>query len=56
MTASLIRRFVFVLLAAVFAVSTAYAADSKGNRAVVGKVWKEPTTGIEFVWIPKGCF
>ncbi|MBI2289556.1 MAG: SUMF1/EgtB/PvdO family nonheme iron enzyme, partial [Betaproteobacteria bacterium] len=23
---------------------------------VAGKVWKEPTTGMEFVWIPKGCF
>jgi len=24
--------------------------------AVAGKVWKEPLTGMEFVWIPKGCF
>ncbi len=24
--------------------------------AVAGKVWKEPTTGMEFVWIPKGCY
>lgn len=56
MTAFLFRRFVFVLLVAVSAVSTAYAADSKGNLAVAGKIWREPTTGIEFVWIPKGCF
>ena len=24
--------------------------------AVAGKVWNEPVTGMEFVWIPKGCF
>ncbi len=24
--------------------------------AVAGKTWVEPTTGMEFVWIPKGCF
>ncbi len=24
--------------------------------AVAGKVWKDPTTGMEFVWIPKGCY
>ncbi len=24
--------------------------------ATAGKVWKELTTGMEFVWIPKGCF
>ena len=22
----------------------------------VGDVWRDPTTGMEFVWIPKGCF
>ncbi len=24
--------------------------------ATAGKVWIEPTTGMEFVWIPKGCY
>ena len=24
--------------------------------AVAGKPWTEPVTGMEFVWIPKGCF
>ncbi len=24
--------------------------------AVAGKTWVEPTTGMEFVWIPKGCY
>ncbi|MBI3574759.1 MAG: formylglycine-generating enzyme family protein [Gammaproteobacteria bacterium] len=62
MSARLIRQFVFVLLSAVLTVSTVLAADPKRNLAVAkpatvaDKVWKEPTTGMEFVWIPKGCF
>ncbi len=26
------------------------------HDAVASKVWKEPITGMEFVWIPKGCY
>jgi formylglycine-generating enzyme required for sulfatase activity len=27
-----------------------------GNAARSFKIWKEPVTGMEFVWIPGGCF
>ena len=26
------------------------------SGAPTGKTWKEPYTGMEFVWVPKGCF
>lgn len=35
---------------------TAATKPEPSPGAVAGKVWKEPTTGMEFVWIPKGCF
>jgi len=28
----------------------------ESSPSVAGKVWKEPITGMEFVWIPKGCY
>ena len=47
MIARLIRQFAFVLLLTALAALAAFAA---------GKTWTDPTTGMEFVWIPKGCY
>lgn len=43
-----------VMLAA-FAAPAVHAA-SVNDKIAVGKTWLEPSAGIEFVWIPKGCF
>ena len=47
---SRLQPWVAPLVVGLAAVSVAFAA------LATGKVWKEPTTGMEFVWIPKGCF
>ncbi|MEK7815467.1 MAG: SUMF1/EgtB/PvdO family nonheme iron enzyme [Pseudomonadota bacterium] len=35
---------------------TAATKPEPSPGTVAGKVWKEPVTGMEFVWIPKGCY
>ena len=32
------------------------ATKPKPEPAAVGKSWTDPVTGMEFVWIPKGCY
>jgi formylglycine-generating enzyme required for sulfatase activity/ankyrin repeat protein len=50
----------FVLLAAVWIISPTARAQTKAesNQAErrAGEVWREPLTGMEFVWIPTGEF
>ncbi len=41
-------------VASIAPVSATKPKPSPGT--VAGKVWKDPTTGMEFVWIPKGCY
>ncbi len=36
--------------------SSASASGSGSNYASSGKSFTEPETGMEFVWVPKGCF
>lgn len=55
-TASPVCQIVFALLFVAFSVSAAHAAPKKDKPAAAGTVWKEPVTGMEFVWVPKGCF
>jgi formylglycine-generating enzyme required for sulfatase activity len=33
-----------------------HASNSDGVARSAAKTWKEPITGMEFVWIPGGCF
>ncbi|MGC8491702.1 MAG: SUMF1/EgtB/PvdO family nonheme iron enzyme [Syntrophobacteraceae bacterium] len=38
-------------------ISPPMQSASRGeNRMTILKTWKEPITGIEFVWIPPGCY
>lgn len=39
---------------ALLSVSTPSSVPPSNPRA--GDMWKEPVTGMEFVWVPKGCF
>ncbi len=48
-------RIALILFVVVFAVLPVYAAPVR-DKLAAGKIWKEPITGMEFVWIPKGCF
>jgi formylglycine-generating enzyme required for sulfatase activity len=42
--------------AAVASIAPLQATKPKPEPSIAGKAWTEPTTGMEFVWIPKGCF
>lgn len=37
-------------------ISLLFAVPAQAADLVAGEVWIEPTTGMEFVWIPKGCY
>jgi len=32
---------------------TSFAAT---DAPAAGQIWKEPVTGMEFVWVPEGCY
>ena len=36
----------------------AYPCNSTAEPGAptVGQIWKEPVTGMEFVWVPGGCY
>lgn len=46
----MVNRFVYVLLLSCLLVPTALAEPEAGSE------WTEPKTGMEFVWVPSGCF
>ena len=41
---------------AVASIAPVQATKPKPEPAATGKSWTDPTTGMEFVWIPKGCY
>ncbi len=40
----------------VASIAPVQATKPKPEPAAAGKSWTDPATGMEFVWIPKGCF
>jgi len=42
--------FVFILI------SYPYTSIAGSDTPSAGKIWKEPVTGMEFVWVPGGCY
>jgi formylglycine-generating enzyme required for sulfatase activity len=42
--------FVFILI------SYPYTSITGSDTSSAGKIWKEPVTGMEFVWVPGGCY
>ncbi len=42
--------FVFILIL------YPYTSITGSDTPKAGKIWKEPVTGMEFVWVPKGCY
>lgn len=45
-----------LLVLGLLSVSTAYAAPKVKAEPAAGTVWTEPKTGMEFAWMPSGCF
>ncbi len=42
--------FVFILI------SYPYTSIAGSDTQSAGKIWKEPVTGMEFMWVPAGCY
>jgi len=42
--------FVFILI------SYPYTTITASDTPSAGEIWKEPVTGMEFVWVPGGCY
>ncbi|MCG8637152.1 MAG: formylglycine-generating enzyme family protein [Desulfobacterales bacterium] len=50
-------KFIISFLSLYILIINAHANEfSKSGAPITGKCWKEPKTGMEFVWVPKGCF
>lgn len=45
-----------LLVLGLLSVGTAYAAPKGKAEPAAGAVWTEPKTGMEFAWMPAGCF
>jgi formylglycine-generating enzyme required for sulfatase activity len=56
------NRIIFLVLLLgmqLFISGNAHAGDSKkggGSERAAGMLWTEPKTGMQFVWVPSGCF
>ena len=42
--------FVFILIL------YPYTSITGSDTPSAGEIWKEPVTGMEFVWVPGGCY
>ena len=42
--------FVFILILC------PYPSIAGSDTPTAGQIWKEPVTGMEFVWVPGGCY
>ncbi len=49
-----IRCYVWVIV--FILISYPYTSIVGADTPSVGKIWKEPVTGMEFVWVPGGCY
>lgn len=51
------RKTLLALMSGVFVSLSAFASDaSHGHEEHAGKTWTDPASGIEFVYVPHGCF
>ncbi len=49
-----LRYYVWVIV--FILISYPYTFIAGLDTPSAGKIWKEPITGMEFVWVPKGCY
>jgi len=43
-------------LAVILLIGIPYTLTAESDTTTAGQIWKEPVTGMEFVWVPKGCY
>jgi len=49
-----LRCYVWVIV--FILISYPYTSIAGSDTPTAGEIWKEPLTGIEFVWVPGGCY
>ena len=43
-------------LAVIVLIAYPYTLTAESDTITAGQIWKEPFTGMEFVWVPGGCY
>jgi formylglycine-generating enzyme required for sulfatase activity len=46
----------YAWLAVIVLIAYPYTLTAESDTPTAGQIWKEPVTGMEFVWVPKGCY
>ena len=46
----------YAWLAVIVLVAYPYTLTAESSTPTAGQIWKEPVTGMEFVWVPGGCY
>lgn len=46
----------FLIPVSILLVTVPVLADQMVSEASPGETWQDPVTGMEFVWVPKGCY
>jgi hypothetical protein len=49
-----VTAFIWVIVFALILSPCTTVAQS--NTLTAGQIWKEPVTGMEFIWVPGGCY
>jgi formylglycine-generating enzyme required for sulfatase activity len=46
----------YAWLAVIVLIAYPYTLTAESDTITAGQIWKEPATGMEFVWVPAGCY
>ena len=46
----------YALLAVIVMIAIPCTVTAQSDTPTAGQIWKEPITGMEFVWVPEGCY
>ena len=46
----------YTWLAVIILITSPCTLTAESDTPTAGQIWKEPVTGMEFVWVPKGCY
>ena len=46
----------YAWLAVIVLIAYPYTLTAESDTITAGQIWKEPVTGMEFVWVPAGCY
>ena len=50
------RPLSYAWLAVIVLLAFPYTLTAQSDTPTAGQIWKEPVTGMEFIWVPGGCY